>query len=152
MSSVLSPLHPPAYHQGKKHQKQGKTGQKLDFIWCGLVFSREFGRPKRAKVNIYLGFVAFGASVVALLLGRWSRPPGAGGAGLRGFRTCRRWRLSSRCVPSLLSPLLHLLSCNSPILCLISRFKGVFSVVWAFGVGLYGFGALRGLWGFCTRE
>ena len=27
----------------------GKNGQKLDFIWCGLVFSREFGRPQRAK-------------------------------------------------------------------------------------------------------
>ena len=39
----------PAYHQGKKPRKQGKTGQKLDFIWCALVFSRCFGRPKGAK-------------------------------------------------------------------------------------------------------
>ena len=39
----------PAYHQGKKHQKQGKTGQKLEFIWCALVFSREFAIPEVAK-------------------------------------------------------------------------------------------------------
>ena len=39
----------PAYHQGKKHQKQGKKGQKLEFIWCALVFSRCFARPKGSK-------------------------------------------------------------------------------------------------------
>ena len=55
------------------------------------------------------------------------------------------------CVPSLLSAL---------SLCLwhimleygyVSRFKGVFSVVWGCCVGLLGFGALRGLCGFCAR-
>lgn len=33
----------------------------------------------------------------------------------------------------------------------ISHFKGVFSAVWGFGVGLCCLGALRGLWGFCAR-
>ena len=33
----------------------------------------------------------------------------------------------------------------------ISRFKGVFSVVWGVRVGLCCLGALRGLWGFCAR-
>ena len=34
----------------------------------------------------------------------------------------------------------------------IWRFRGVFGAVWGGCVGLCGFGALRGLWGFCTRE
>lgn len=34
----------------------------------------------------------------------------------------------------------------------IWRFKGVFSGFWGFRVGLYCYGALRGLWGFCARE
>lgn len=34
----------------------------------------------------------------------------------------------------------------------ISRFEGVFSVVWGFCVGLCWLRALRGLWGFCVRE
>lgn len=34
----------------------------------------------------------------------------------------------------------------------ISHFKGVFSAFWGADVCLYGFGALRGLWGFCVRE
>ena len=50
------------------------------------MFSRDFGRPKGAKFNIYLGFEDCGASVVALSLGRWWCPLGAGGAGCRGFR------------------------------------------------------------------
>ena len=59
-----------------------------------------------------------------------------------------------------------LLSCRVPrllpshLLCLwcvtleygsISRFKGVFRGFWVSCVGLYGFGALRGLCGFCAR-
>ena len=35
---------------------------------------------------------------------------------------------------------------------LVSRFKGVFSVVWGCCVGLCGSCGLRGLWGFCVRE
>ena len=46
----------PAYHQGKKHQKQGKTGQKLYFIWCALVFSRENRRQQGAETYIYFTF------------------------------------------------------------------------------------------------
>ena len=52
----------------------------------------------------------------------------------------------------LLSSLLLSPSCNSPILCLISQFKAVFSGVWGVDVYLYGLRALRGLWGFCVRE
>ena len=33
----------------------------------------------------------------------------------------------------------------------ISHFKAVFSAFWGGRVGLYRFGALRGLWGFCAR-
>ena len=113
------------------------------------MFSRDFGRPKRAKVNIYLGFVAFGASVVALLLWRWWCPLGAGGQGFEGLRLSPgvfRAFLPAFC------PLCRLcLWCVACKYGLISRFKGVFSAVWAFGVGLYCLRALRGLWGFCTR-
>ena len=42
-------LLPSCLHQGKKHQKRGKIGQNLYFIWCALVFSRGFRRPKGAK-------------------------------------------------------------------------------------------------------
>ena len=68
------------FHQGKKHQKQGKIGQKLYFIWWSLVFSRDFRRPKGAKLNIYLIFEdcrgfrcgsLFGAVVVSTG-GSWS--------------------------------------------------------------------------------
>ena len=52
----------------------------------------------------------------------------------------------------LLSALLPFVRCDALEICLYSRFKGVFSAVWAFRVGLYCLGALRGLWGFCTRE
>ena len=73
-------------------------------------------------------------------------------AGVRGFRTCHRSALVLLwCVPCLLS---------SPLLCLwcialeygsISRFKGVLRGFWGVGVYLCGFGALRGLCGFCAR-
>ena len=84
------------------------------------------------------------------LLGRWWCPLGAGGAGLEGLRLS----LGVCSVPLSLPlvPLLRFLSCNSPILCPISHFKGVFSVVWGYYVGLYWLRALRRLWGFCVRE
>lgn len=72
--------------------------------------------------------------------------------------TCGRWSALVACpllscrVPSLLSAL-SLCACR--VACeyaSISRFRGVFSVVYRFRVGLYGLGALRGLWGFCVRE
>ena len=52
----------------------------------------------------------------------------------------------------LLSALLHFLSCNSPQMCPISHFKGVFSGFLLLDVGLYWLRALRGLWGFYVRE
>lgn len=55
-------------------------------------------------------------------------------------------------VRSLLLSALSLCACR--VACkyaFIWHFKGVFSVVYGFGVGLCCFGALRGLWGFCTR-
>ena len=39
----------PAFHRGRFSAKQVKIGQKLDFLWWSLVFSRENRRPKRAK-------------------------------------------------------------------------------------------------------
>ena len=73
-------------------------------------------------------------------------------AGFRGLRTCRRLALVLwSCVPSFCP---SFLLCSRCIACKygsISRFKGVFSVVWAFRVGLCGLGALRGLCGFCAR-
>ena len=41
--------------------------------------------------------------------------------------------------------------CVALEICLYSRFKGAFGVVWGCRVGLSCLGALRGLWGFCTR-
>lgn len=70
--------------------------------------------------------------------GRWS-----------GSRGCPllSWR-----VPSLLSALPLCLWWVALEYGSISRFKGVFSVVWGVCVGLCCFGALRGLCGFCARE
>ena len=66
------------------------------------MFSREDRRPKTAKFKIYLSFEGAGVSVVALSLGRWWCPLGAGGALLLPLFGC---------VPSL-----------SPYLCPLSRF------------------------------
>ena len=78
LSSFLPPFLPPSWQIFRQSgQIFGKKGQKLDFIWCGFVFSRDFRRPKRTKFKIYLIFEGAGASVVALTLGRWSRPLGA---------------------------------------------------------------------------
>ena len=70
----------------------------------------------------------------------------------RTFRTCRMLAVVLLCrVPCLLSALL-LYVCR--VACKygsISRFKGVFRGFWGCCVGLIGFDALRGLWGFCTR-
>lgn len=71
------------------------------------------------------------------------------GAGDVGFRGCSL--LSCR-VPCLLSALSLCSRCVGLKYGFIWRFKGVFSVVWGFGVGLCCFGALRGLCGFCVRE
>lgn len=78
---IYSRLFPesPALQKVKKASKQGKKGQKLDFIWIALVFPRENRRQQTAKFKIYLSFEDCRASVVALSLGRWSCPLGAGG-------------------------------------------------------------------------
>ena len=74
-------------------------------------------------------------------------------AGFRGFRTCHRLALVLLwCVPRLLPAFLLCLWCIALEYGFISRFKGVFSGFWGVGVYLCGFGALLGLWGFCTRE
>ena len=52
---------------------------KVNIYLLAFVFSRENRRPKRAKFKIYLSFEGAGASVVALSLGRWWCPLGAGG-------------------------------------------------------------------------
>ena len=54
-------------------------------------------------------------------------------------------------IPCLLSALSLCLWRAMPEYGSISRFKGVFSAVWGFRVGLCCLGGLRGLCGFCTR-
>ena len=109
----------PAYHQGKKHQKQGKTGQKLDFLWCALVFSRENRRQEGAKSK-HIFEIKEGKQVrrwsAACLLAcplvqRW--------AGLRGIRTCQRLLWSSGRVfpPFVRSLALSLVRCLQICLC-----------------------------------
>ena len=102
------------------------------------MFSRDFRRPKRAKVKYILGL---GLSWCVS-----SCPLGAGGALLLPLFGC---------VPSL-SPCLCPLSCFAcRVACeygFISRFKGVSSAFWGADVCLYRLRSLRGLWGFCVRE
>ena len=140
-------------HHGKFSANQGKTGQKLQFIWCALVFSREFGRPKGAKFKIYLSFEdcrgfrcgsLFGAVVVSTGC-RWcklSRAQDLPEVGAGPLVVCSL----------LLSALSLCLWCIACKYGSISRFKGVFRGFPLSDVGLYWLGALRGLWGFCTRE
>ena len=86
---------------------------------------------------------------MALSLGRWSCSLGAGGAG------CRASGGLSWCVPSLSPCILSAFPLCLPAIpakyAFIWRFKGVFRGFYMFGVGLCCLGALRGLWGFCTR-
>ena len=87
--------------RGKFSVNRGKNGQNLDFIWCGLVFYRDFGRPKTAKINIFLKRgckVGAGCSSVCLTFGVST---GCRLASVRGLSSL------SWCVPSL---------------CLLSRF------------------------------
>ena len=68
------------HSQGQKCIESGQKGSKVNIYLLAFVFSRDFRRPKRAKFKIYLDFEVAGASVVALSLGRWWCPLGAGGA------------------------------------------------------------------------
>ena len=124
-----------------------KKGQKWINFWGCLVFSREFGRPKRAKFKIYLIFggcrgCRCGSLFVAVVVST-------------GCRWCRASGSLSVCSVPFVLPfvlLLLLLSCNSPKICLISHFKGVLRHFLSLCVGLFGLGGLRWLWGFYARE
>ena len=73
-------------------------------------------------------------------------------AGFRGFRTCHRLALVlGWCAPCLLPAFLLCLWCIALEYGSISRFKGVLRGFYGADVCLCGFGALRGLWGFCAR-
>ena len=61
------------------------------------------------------------------------------------------WLVSSGRVFPPFVRLVALFSVHRLEICLISRFKGVFSVVWGCRVGLFVLRALLGLCGFCTR-
>ena len=52
LSSVLSLFCQPS---GQRTSEIGQKGQKLEFIWCALVFSREIGRPEEAKSKHIFG-------------------------------------------------------------------------------------------------
>ena len=103
-AGFLSPLLPESSitPQGQKGIESGQKGAKVNIYLLDFVSPREFRRPKRAKFKIYLDFEGAGASVVALSLGRWWCPLGAGGALMLPLFGC---------VPSL-----------SPCLCPLSRF------------------------------
>ena len=115
-------------------------------FWGCLVFSRDFGRPKRAKVNIYFALRGCRASVVALHLGRWSCPLGAGGAGLLPDA------LPSWCVPAFCPLCCICFPALVPKYALFRVLRAFLAWFWCVCVGLYCLGALRGLCGFCARE
>lgn len=111
-----------------------QNGAKVRFYLPALVFSREFRRPKTAKFKIYLSFEdcrgfrcgsLFGAVVVSTGC-RWS-----GSSRLQDLPDVGGGPPVVCSVPLslLFVPLLPLLSCNTCEICLVSRFKGVFSVV-----------------------
>ena len=110
------------------------------------MFSRENRRLKRAKFKIYLSFEDCGASVVALSLGWWSCPLVAGD---------QASGVLSGCVPSF-RPAFCPLCCfcfpaSALKYALFRILRAFLAWFYMFGVGLCCLGALRGLWGFCTR-
>ena len=93
--------------------KSGQNRSKVNIYLLDFVSPRDFRRQQTAKFKIYLNFEGAGASVVALSLGRWWCPLGAGGVLLLPLFGC---------VPSLcpsFAPLLLLLSCFAFQICLI---------------------------------
>ena len=92
----------PQPSQGQKSIESGQKVAKVNIYLLGFVSPREFRRQETAKFKIYLNFEGAGASVVALSLGRWWCPLGAGGA--------------------LLLPLFGRVPSLSPCLCPLSRF------------------------------
>lgn len=87
---------------------------------------------------------------------RWCVPclpfglPTGAGVPASGPEECRLWSFCG--VFPAFCPLLLCFPAIPAKYAPISHFKGVSSVVWAFRVGLFVLGALRGLCGFCVRE
>ena len=99
-------------------------------FWGCLVFSRDFGRPKRAKFKIYLIFEDCRASVVALSLGRWWCPlvQAVQGAGASGVQRCVfRPFIPAFCPLSCLAP--AALCLNMPLFRILRGFLAWFGVV-----------------------
>ena len=133
-------------YRGNFSAKTGKSYILFGGAWC---FLGNLGDKKGQNLRYILISRVAGCCFHPLLGWRWWCPLGAGGAGCMGF--CCPFVVCSVPLSLPFAPLLLWLSCNSPILCLISRFKGVFSGLWGACVYLYGLGALRGLWGFYVR-
>ena len=117
------------------------------------MFYRDFRRQERAKFKIYLSFEGAGASVVALSLGRWWCPLGAGGRqAFDASGPAGGWLWSYSGVFPAFALFPAFLYCFAFQICFISHFKGFLARFWGADACLYGFGSLRGLWGFCVRE
>ena len=137
----------PAYHQGKKHQKQGEKGQKQKYICLLLCFVGKIGDKKGRNLNIFLkarkegGVLRWSAACLHRVhLGRWSGNScyfadvskiGQDSAGRSAFVL-----------------LIACLWCVAHKYAFVSRFKGVFRGFPLLDVGLYCLRASRGLWGF----
>lgn len=83
-----------AAQQGQNGSKRAEKGQKLRFLWGGLVFPRCFAIPKQRKIKIFLNlrgkrWVNYGRS--------WLRSSVALGACFRLFGEC--WRASVQSCP-----------------------------------------------------
>ena len=137
---------------GQKASETGQKGQKLHFLWCALVFSRCFARPKGAKFKYIFESegkkTGGGGRLPAFWRVHWSR-------GGRAFETQDLPEVGSG--PLVACSLISsaFLLCPRCVACKygsISHFKGVFRGFPLLDVGLYCFDALRGLWGFCVRE
>ena len=117
------------------------------------MFSRDFWRQQGAKSKHLFKMWVQVVQVSPALLGYLHCVRLGMSVVFRGFRTCLNAGSGILVVCSL--PLSALSLCLWCVACKygsISRFKGVFSVVWGCCVGLCGSCGLRGLWGFCVRE
>ena len=100
-----------------------------------------------------MSFEGAGASVVALSLGRWWCPLGAGGRqAFDASGPAGGWLWSYSGVFPAFALFPAFLYCFAFQICFISHFKGFLARFWGADACLYGFGSLRGLWGFCVRE
>ena len=124
---------PPAL---QKSIESGQNRSKVNIYLLAFVFSREFWRPKTAKVKYILGLGLSWCCFHPLLWWRWWCPPSAGGRLL--------WLVLLSCrVPCLLPAFLLCLWCIALEYGSISRFKGVFSAFWGVRGCLCCLGALR---------